>query len=192
MFDVDLVNEIKRIKKDLNVSENGYPKFWLLIHPEFNRKNINWNLKCPMNYMSDLKLTKFRSEEMALPIGYYFIKHKVDKSEKRKCRKVEEFIEQYAIDLYNFAVDEERDWHDTSDMTLMLDGFEEMIESIRKLYISKTYIGLYSWLLDRAFNISPEVKCQENNSNLNKNKSILLKTLYDINKNNLLDCFKKP
>jgi hypothetical protein len=192
LFDLELDKELKRIKKDLNVQNIGYPSFWLLIHPEFKRENINWRLKCPMNYMRDLDLMRFRSDESALPIGYFFVRHPVeDKNEKRKCRKVEEFIQQYAIDLYEFNMLEDRDWHDPSDLFLIQDNFDDMVEDIRKLYVSKTYISLYSWLLDRAFCISPLVNCQKNNSNLSKNRSILLKVLYDINKNNLLNCFKK-
>lgn len=190
MFDVDLVNEIKRIKKDLNVSENGYPKFWLLIHPEFNRKNINWNLKCPMNYMSELKLTKFRSEDSTLPMSHFFVKHKLD-CDRRKCAKVEDFIQQYALEQKDFILDDSFGWHDATHTFLLMEDFDEMIESIRKLYISRTYLGLYSWLLDRCFCITPSVASHKNNSVLNKNRAILLKVLYDINKNNLLDCFKK-
>jgi hypothetical protein len=190
-FDIDLNGEIKRFKKELGIQTNGYPKFWLLIHPEFNRENINYKLDCPMNYMSGLDLMRFRSEDSTLPISYFFVRHSVeDKNDKRKCRKVEEFIQQYAKELYNFNTSSDRDWHDPSDVYLIEDGFNEMIESIRKIYISKNYIELYSWLIDRTFNITVRVSCQKNKSTLNKNRSILLKTLYDINKNNLLQCFK--
>ena len=190
LFDLDLDAELKRIKKDLNVSKIGYPKFWLLIHPEFNRSNINWQLNCPMNYMNDLKLTKFRSEDSTLPMSHFFVKHKLD-CDRRKCVKVEEFIQQYIFEQNNFVLDGTFDWHDSTHTLLLREDFDEMIENIRKLYLSKTYLGLYSWLLDRCFGITPMVYSQKNNSILNKNRSILLKTLYDINKNNLLDCFKK-
>ena len=191
LFDLDLDKELKRIKKDLKVQEVGYPSFWLLIHPEFNRENINWDLKCPMNYMRELDLVRFRSDTSTLPISHFFIRHQVEnKNDKRKCRKVEEFIQQYAKELYDFNTSSDRDWHDPSDVYLIEDGFNEMIESIRKIYISKNYIELYSWLIDRTFNITVRVSCQKNKSTLNKNRSILLKTLYDINKNNLLQCFK--
>ena len=190
MFDVDLVDEIKRIKKDLNVSEIGYPKFWMLIHPEFNRKNINNKLVCPMNYMSELKLLRFRSSELTLPMSHYFIKYDLDIS-RRQCKKVEQFIEQYGIEFNNFVLDESFDWCDSTHTLVLRDDFEEMIETIRGLYISKSYIGLYSWLLDRGFNITTSVKCQSKDSKLSKNRSLLLKTLYDINKENLLNSFKK-
>ena len=177
---------IKRLKKDLKVQEVGYPSFWLLIHPDFNRENINWDLRCPMNYMRELDLIRFRSDTSTLPISHFFIRHQVEnKNDKRKCRKVEELIQKYSIDLYHFYTTRDQDW------LIMEDSFDELVEDIKKMYISKTYISLYSWLLDRAFMISPSVKCQKNGSNLNRNRSILLKVLYDVNKNNLLNCFKK-
>lgn len=191
-FDIDLNGEIRRFKKELNVQDNGYPSFWLLIHSEFNRDNISWKLKCPMNYMRDLDLMRFRSEDSTLPISHFFVRHSVeDKNDKRKCRKVEEFIQQYAIDLYDFNMIDDRDWRDPNDVYLLKDNFNDMMEDIKRLYVSKNYVSLYSWLLDRAFNISPMVNCQRNNSTLSKNRSILLKVLYDINKDNLLNCFKK-
>ena len=190
MFDIDLNSEIKRIKKELDVSENGYPKFWLLIHPEFNKSNINWQLKCPMNYMSELKLMQFRSEDSTLPMSHYFIKYDLDVN-RRQCKKVEQFIEQYGIEFNSYVTDDNIDWTDKSNILLLKDDFNDMIEDIRAIYISKSYIGLYSWLLDRGFNITTSVKCQANNSKLNKNRSLLLKVLYDVNRDNLLNSFKK-
>lgn len=190
MFDIDLVEEIKRLKKLINVSENGYPKFWLLIHPEFNRENINWQLNCPMNYMSELKLLRFRSSELTLPMSHYFIKYDLDVS-RRQCKKVEQFIEQYGIEFYDYVTDEDIEWTDSSNLFLLREDFNELIESLHSIYVSKSYIGLYSWLLDRGFNITSSVKCQTNNSKLNKNRSLLLKVLYDINRDNLLNSFKK-
>jgi len=189
-FDIDLNGEIKRIKKDLNVQTIGYPSFWLLIHPEFNKENINWQLNCPMNYMSELKLLRFRNSEPTLPMSHYFIKYDLDVS-RRQCKKVEQFIEQYATEFNDFVLDESFDWSDSTHTFVLKDNFEEMIKTIRGLYVSKSYIGLYSWLLDRGFNITTNVKCQPKDSKLNKNRSLLLKTLYDINRENLLNSFKK-
>ena len=191
VFDIDIVEEIKRIKKELEIPINKYPKFWKLIHSDFNTKNINNNLKCPMNYMSDLNLTNFRSSESTIPIGDFFVKYETTKSEKQKNRKVEEFIQQYAIDFYDMNVVNDGNWHDSSFVNYMLFSFDELIENIKKINFSKNYLGLYSWLLDRAFNMTKRVSVQKNNSNLNKNKSVLLKVLYDINKDNLLKVFKK-
>ena len=76
---------------------------------------------------------------------------------------------------------------------LLRNDFNDMINDIQKVKISKSYIGLFAWLIDRAFMISPQVF--RNNvkikSTISKNKSILLKTLYQVNSAVLLKCFSK-
>ena len=61
------------------------------------------------------------------------------------------------------------------------------------MYLSRNYAGLFSWLIDRAFLISPQINSNHAklNSTLNKNKSVLLRTLYNINSTVLLECFSK-
>jgi hypothetical protein len=123
-------------------------------------------------------------------MGHFFVKHKLDVS-RRQCKKVEDFIEEYSLQLWSSVGMGEVDWSDDSESFCLRADFEDMIESIRGMYISKSYLGLYSWLLDRGFEITTSVKCQKKDSRLNKNRSLLLKTLYDINKDNLLNSFKK-
>jgi hypothetical protein len=53
-FDIDITEEIKRIKKDMDIKEHRYPSFWSIIKRDFNKKNINKDLICPMNYLFDL------------------------------------------------------------------------------------------------------------------------------------------
>ncbi len=186
-FDIDLVEEIKRIKKELDIAQNKYPKFWKMIHSDFNTKNINTNLKCPMNYMSELNLMNYKSFESTIPISEFFIKHETTKSEKQKNRKVEELIEKYSLELYN---SHNQDF-ETEDYLLLRDDFEDMIAEIQQMYISKNYRSLYSWILDRAFVITSKVKANRHNieSMINKNKSLLFKTLYTINPKMFLECF---
>ena len=149
-----------------------------------------------MNYLMDLKFEQFRSSESTLPMSYFFQKFDLTE-DRRKCRKVEELIEKYSIDLFLYNttprgqfvdygyIDDKKD-------ELKLD-FEELIEDIKSIYISKTYLGLMSWLIDRAFCISPNMKRNKSvvKNNTNKNKSLLIKVLYNINSNNLLECFAK-
>jgi hypothetical protein len=188
VFDIDLVEEIKRIKKELNIAQNKYPKFWKLIHSDFNTKNINNNLKCPMNYMSELSLMNYKSSESTIPISEFFVKYETTKSEKQKNRKVEELIEKYSLELYNIHNQD----LETEDYLLLKDDFKDMIAEIQQMYISKTYRSLYSWILDRAFVITNKVKANKKNieSTLNKNKSLLFKTLYTVNPKMFLECFK--
>lgn len=186
-FDVDLVSEIKRIKDDMNVKEYGYPTFWGVVKKDFNKNLINEDLICPMNYLSDVKFTNFKPKESTLSIGEFFIKYELEENRK-KCKKVEELIEKYSLDLYNSDCSS-----NSEDYYLMFNDFEQMIVDIRKVYLSNTYLGLMSWLIDRAFCITSQMISNQNNktNTSSKNKSLLLKTLYAINCKNLLACFAK-
>ena len=199
-FDIDIISEIERIKQDMNIDENGVPAFWKhvkdyktkLDDKKFNSAKINKNLKCPMNYLMDLKFNNSRSNESTLPISYFFEKFELDE-DRRKCRKVEELIEKYSIDLFiyntKYSFDDEYRYYKE---VIEID-FDEMLDDIRTTYISKNYLGLMSWLIDRAFCITPNIKknIYTMKNNTNKNKSLLIKTLYDINSQNLLRCFSK-
>ena len=68
LFDVNVASEIRRIKKDMNVDKNKYPAFWKIIRRDFKENNINYDLVCPMNYLYNLKLDQFRSNQSTIPI----------------------------------------------------------------------------------------------------------------------------
>ena len=187
LFDVDVGSEIKRIKKDMDVENNKYPAFWKVIRRDFKEKNINYNLVCPMNYLYNLKLDQFRSNESTIPIQYFFKKFEIEKNRKT-CKKVEEIIEMYMNKYYSTISSENED----SYFLLKMD-FDNMIQDIKKVYVSKNYIGLFSWLIDRAFCVSISQKQNQYKlkSKIKKRKSILIKALYDINSANLLKCFSE-
>lgn len=197
-FDIDLNKEIDLIEKDMNVKINGYPKFWKHIKDKkckvgqkrFSKERINNKLKCPMNEIFNLKFIDSRSGEETLPMSYFFQKFELDGNNRIKSKKVEELIQKYSLDLYKSNQEDEED---SDDYLLMKNDFDEMIEEISLMYISKNYIGLMSWLIDRAFLITDNIKSNKFNieSKTNNNKSILLKTLYDINPQNILKIFGK-
>lgn len=186
--DIDLTGEIQAIKKNMNIKEHGYPAFWAVIRKGFNQKNINRELKCPMNYVYNLVMPKYHSPNATLPMTYFFVKQAPDKTRKT-CRKVEELINKYSLGLYSYNTSEERDER----FVLLRSDFENLVADIRKIYISGNYLGLFSWLIDRAFMINPGTKRNIGTmkSTINKNKSLLMKTLYEVNPNNLLRCFSK-
>lgn len=187
-FDVDIGEEIDRIRRDMGVKDNGYPLFWQLIKKGFNQRSINPDLRCPMNALYDMQINKFRSKFSTLPMDYFFQKFKLEK-DRRTCRKVEDLINKYSLDLYGYNSAE-----DPNDTFLLLrSDFDKLISDIKATYVSSSYLGLFSWLLDRAFTISPSSKRNvgTTKSVINKNKSLLLKTLYEVNKDNLLKCFSK-
>lgn len=202
-FDVDLVGQIDAIKKDMDIETNGYPIFWKHVKDKkakigskkFSMDKINKDLKCPMNFLMNLKFEDFRSQESTLPNSYFFNKFELEEN-RRKSKKVEELIEKYSLELFN-NLDESDEYADfgygDSNNLLMRSDFEELLEDIKMTYISKTYIGLMSWLIDRAFLITSNIKKNSSNINrkTNENKSLLLKVLYDINPQNVLKIFSK-
>ena len=184
-FDVDITSEIKRIKKDLNVKENKYPLFWKSVKYNFSDRNINKSLDCPMNRLYNLNLTKFRSDTATLPLSEFFIKHQLDINRKIS-KKIEELITRYSLKINDFNINHETD----AEYILLRNDFDGLVRAIRNANISNKYVGLMSWLLDRAFNISPDVSRNRMlKSKLNANRSLLLKVLYEVNKDALLKCF---
>ena len=187
-FDIDLTEEIKRIKKDMNIKENGYPAFWTIIRRGFNRDKVNKDLICPMNYIFNIKVREFKPKETTLPMSTFFVNYKVEE-QRRTSKKVEELIQKYSLDLYDYNVsDDDDDYY-----LLLRHDFDNLINDIRQIYISKNYLSLMSWLINRAFRISSGVKGKKNimQTTIATNKSILLKVLYEVNADAFLKCFSK-
>ena len=185
LFDVDVGNEIKRIKKDMNVQENKYPVFWKIINRNFKEKNINYELSCPMNHLYNLKLDQFRSNESTVPIEYFLRKEPLH-IDRRTCKKVEDIIYDYSLKFYNSTKDND------SDYLLLRQDFDNLVSSIQKTSISKNYQDFMFWILDRVFLATPQLKSNQYNlkSRLKKNRSIIIKTLYMVNRKTFLNCFK--
>jgi hypothetical protein len=186
-YDIDIDSEIKRIKKLLKVDENKYPMFWLNIRKGFPLHNINNNLKCPMNQLSQIKPNVYRSKEPTLEMDYFFKSFKLEESRK-KSKRVEELIEKYSLKLLNFA-----QYGSENHYIMLQEEFDELIDDIKTTYISKDYIGLMSWLVDRAFYITDGMKGRSIDLErfTDNNKAILLKVLYTVNATNLLKIFSK-
>ena len=188
-FDIDLTEEISRIKKDMDIKTNGYPAFWGIIRRDFNKKRINKNLVCPMNYIFNIEVGKYRSGATTLPMSEFFIKHNVE-LDRRKSKRVEDLIQKYSLTLYEKNIDNE---DENENYLLLRADFEGLIEDIQQVYISKNYLGMMSWLINRAFSIGAGVRRNDENiiSTINTNKSLLLKVLYSVNKEAFLKCFSQ-
>jgi hypothetical protein len=190
-FDIDLTREIDLIKKDMDIKTNGYPSFWGIVKKGFNKQRVNSELICPMNYVFDIKANKYKNADSTLPMSEFFVKHEIDPNEKRKrSRKVEDLIQKYSLELFNYNIDNEDD--NNEEYLLLRSDFDDLIAEIQSIYISRNYLGLMSWLLDRAFCITLGAQRKSNvtMTTINTNKSILLKTLYSVNPDALLKCFK--
>ena len=191
-FDIDINSEIRRIKKDMDIKQNGYPIFWMYIKDNF-KGEINRKLKCPINYLCEMKFENSRSDESTLPMEYFFNKFEMtDDKKRKKSKKIEDLIQRYSLMQYKYNTSGDSDDEDNEYLLLRSD-FEELINEIQTMYISNNYLGLMSWLIDRAFLISPDLKRNKNtlNTNIDSNKSLLLKTLYQTNPKCLLKCFSK-
>ena len=183
-FDIDITSEIKRIKRNMNVSQNKYPLFWRSVKFNFPDRNINPSLDCPMNRLCNLNIPKFRSDTTTLPMSVFFIKHQLD-IDRRISRQIEELITKYSLKVNDCNIN-----HNDSDYLLLKSDFESLISSIRKIGIANKYTGLMSRLLDRAFNITPNVsRNKQLKSKLNSNMSLLFKVLYEVNSDAFLKCF---
>lgn len=185
-FDIDIPKEIKRIKKDMGIDEYKYPKFFSIVKKNFNQDNINKELDCPMNVLYDVEIAKVRDSRPPIPMSEFFEPIPLE-GDRRKSKQVEKMIEKYSLQVYKYNIDQAEEEY----LVLKYDFFK-LVEDIRSMYISRNYKGLMSWLINRAFLITPNVICNRNaiKTTLNKNRSLLLKTLYTINPEVFLECFK--
>ena len=137
-----------------------------------------------------MSVPTFRNTESTLEINYFFSPHELD-VDRRRSKKVEDLISEYSLLSFN------RNKETDDDYILFENDYEEFLDKLRTVYISNGYIGLTSWLIDRAFCITPNAKARANRDYnktqkmTDKNKSLLLKVLYDINPQNIIKCFSK-
>ena len=75
----------------------------------------------------------------------------------------------------------------------MITAFDDMVADIQKMTLGEKYIGLFSWLLNKVFSkdLEKEIDSEKFSNQLQTNKSVLLKTLYNVNKDVFLKCFEK-
>lgn len=192
-YNIDIPSEIRRIKKDMNLKENGYPLFWKEIRPEFKNKSkslINKELRCPMNEVCSYRLDRSQHYTQTIPNYKFFNNYKMSGS-KRKSKKIELLIQRYSLRLYGYNTEDSE--HNVDDYLLLRDDFDKLISDIRQTYISNNYLGLMSWLISRALGIDEpydELKGQAQ-SILCKNRSLLMKVLYTISPSQFLQIFDK-
>lgn len=187
-FDVSISDEIKRIKKDINVKENGYPYFWRYVNPGFNRDRINPDLDCPMNDLCRAKLPRNTNRVEPLPMTVFFKQYAYTKV-PRVAKKVNDLIAAYSLSYFKSG--EASDFGDNDDHLLLRNNFDALIEEIRSCNLTDKYLPLMSWLINRAFAITPGAKRGKNNITvkIDKNRALLLKILYEVNPECLLKCF---
>lgn len=205
-FDIDLPTEIRRIKQDMNIEENGLPYFWTITKRDKRKartdeqrrerdknnrikiqKKVEPSLDCPMNYLYRLKFDRIKADIKPIAMDQFWVKHDIENG-RRKSKSVEALIEKYSLELHNYNVDGEKD---SSDYFLLRDDFDKLISDIQGIYISKNYLGMMSWLINRAFGIGAGVRRNKEtmDSKLFKNRALLLKVLYVVSPEIFLQCF---
>ena len=186
-FSIRIPEEINRIRRAMDIATHGYPVFWSVIKPDVDPQKLNPELVCPMNYLYQLKLPRCPKQPPTLPMSHFFCKYEM-RTNIRTCRKVEQLIADYSLQLYGYNTSANPD---DTDYLLLREDFENLISDIRRIRISSNYLGLFSWIIDRCFKILPgTIRNQKNiSSTVHKNRSLMLKVLYEINPDNLLKCF---
>ena len=189
-FDIDIPAEIKRIKDEINIKQNGYPAFWKDIRRDCSNDMINYDLDCPMNSVHSLTVGKASFKNDTIPIGEFFINHENVETQKRS-KSIEQLIEKYNLEIIESQKDKRL--NKEVDYLLLRSDYDSLLEDIRRISMPNKYVGLMSWLINRCFMITPGAIRNRNKiqSKLNKNRSLLLKVLYDLNPNLLLKCFKE-
>ena len=179
--------EIRKIKRQLNIEKNGYPAFWTTVNPGIDRSKINPKLDCPMNTTAKLKVKTLPNRKDTIGIKEFFINHPNNET-KRNSRNIQKLIDDFIPELMNYNINKK---NDEEDYFLLKSNYEDMIENIRRITLPNKYVGIISYLINKAFVITSGMKRNQNKiqSRLNKNKSLLLKTLYDVNNEAFLSCF---
>lgn len=190
-FSVDIATEIDRIKEDMHIDKHGYPAFWSLIRPGFNKDKINPDINCPMNCLLDFKPERQKKvHARGIPLKQFLLPEK-DETDIKLCRDVEALINKYNIEIYGKNL--ESSLYKKESYYLLLTDFEELLEEIHKLTLGKKYMGLFLWLLNKAFSedAENELNSEKFQNQLQTNRTLVLKVLYDVNKEALLECFSR-
>jgi hypothetical protein len=183
---VDVHSEIQRIKQELNIRSIGYPAFFAGIRPDL-RSKVNPNIQCPMNCVYKMKNKSVKVDNV-IDNAEFFIPHS-NPLTTRKSKQVEKLIEDYSLEVFRMHVNDDTT---SADYFLLRSDYEDLLDALRRVTLSKNYIGLMSWLINRALMITPGIQNQRDsvNTKLSKNRPLLLKILYDMSPKNFKKCFK--
>jgi len=206
-FDIDINEEIAKIRKELDIQTNQLPEFWKAtslrgIRKQFKNyelqqeqiqkvsNKINPELHCPMNMVYQIKIPRINENVTLKGMRDFFVKIPCNEDIKLS-RRIESLINKYSLELYSDRTTGQL--QDSDNYILYREDFDELVEEIRQSVVPSKYISLFSWLVDRAFVITPPIIKNRNKlaKGLSKNRPLLLKCLYAANPEALLKCFSK-
>ena len=186
-FDINIHEEIQRVKQELNIKSIGYPAFFAGIRPDL-RKKVNPNIVCPMNCVYRMKNKAVRVSEV-ISNSEFFVPH-INPLSYKKSKQVEKLIEDYSLEFFKMNISDEE--MTSSDYLLLRSDYDDLIDALRRITISQNYMGLMSWLLNRGLIMTPGMVSNKGSltTKLGKNRPLLLKILYDMSPKNFKKCFK--
>ena len=189
---INITDEIKRIRDDMGIKDNKYPPFWQQIRKGFPVNRINFKLDSPMCRLYKMQFESYKPKTETLPTMDFFQKYPLDMT-KKMSRSIEDLIQKYQLELLESRIDKEDNESDAENYLLLREDFDQLVDDIRRIAVPSKYVGLFSWLIDRAFRMTPQLEQQTAGlkSKLNKNRAILLRVLYEVNPEALLKCFSK-
>lgn len=217
-YDVDLASVVEGIRNKVKESFEGHPEFWTSVIKKSKRlsekqksemiKNLKKHieqmpsekrLECPMNYIKDIKFNR-KVRVIGEDDSSFFQKlPQTEKVDRRHTEKIEEFIKKYSIVLYDYNTRKGQNRED--DYAAIETLFDELREDIKKISIPKEFDWIISHLIDKALLITPAVRNNQRGmkysgngsrkNTLDKNRPLVLKTLYDIKPKVVLECFSK-
>ncbi len=189
-FDVDGLAEIARIKEDMHIEKHGYPAFWALIRPGFNKDKINPDIICPMNYLAEFHPKKGHKVMNVIPIEEFLL-DMPETMDIKLCKDVESLINKYNIALYSRVTESTN--YGSNDYYYLLTVFDELIHDIQSMNLGEKYIGLFIWLLTKILSkdVEQEIDSTKFKNQLQTNRTVVFKTLYHVNKDVFLKCFSK-
>lgn len=191
-YDIDIMDEIERLKVILDTDKNKYPEFWLGIRKGFKKDRINKDIKCPMNYLYTLKMKKYRSNLPSISVREFLQDYELNEP-KRISANVESLIQKYSLALYDhYKFDNKIEEKREESILLLRSDFDELIDDLRNVYISNNYLGFMSYLLHKAFVVEDNSSIDDIDiPRIRTNRSILMKILYEVSPKSLLKCFSK-
>lgn len=183
---VDIPAEIRRIKQEMDVAAHGYPSFWKRIHPETDATKINNGIICPMNKLAKYNITTVRQSKTLYNINDFIIDYAWEggKAAKSVMELTEEFRKVKSYYKMEHALKDD----DYDSMLIFLnDDFDQLINKLNRVYLSKNAKGLMSKLIREAFK---DGKTPQEKRLISMRRTTLLSVLYHTSPATFLSCFK--
>lgn len=185
-FDLDVHKTINNIRKEINIKELQFPKFWLPTHKNFDKTKINENLNCPMDWLQNYKISIPRKK--GISISKFINEYPTPRLEatSKKVIKILNKINLNFYENYNSINIYESDYEN---LIILESDFEDCVKELKKLKLGTKYKSLISWLVSTTFKASETDN--KDIKQLNKNKCLLLRVLYEVSPDTVINVFKK-